>query len=57
MHVLIYVAGFLLWPILFGALAGRLLGVEVGRIRGALCGLAGVAAGAVMSNAVTGGVS
>jgi ubiquinone biosynthesis protein len=56
MHVLIYVAGFLLWPILFGALAGRLLGVEVGRIRGALCGLAGVAAGAVMSNAVTGGV-
>jgi ubiquinone biosynthesis protein len=56
MHVLIYVAGFLLWPILFGALAGRLLGVEVGRIRRALCGLAGVAAGAVMSNAVTGGV-
>jgi ubiquinone biosynthesis protein len=56
MHVLIYVVGFLSWPILFGALAGRLLGVEVGRIRGALCGLAGVAAGAVMSSAVTGGV-
>jgi hypothetical protein len=37
MHVLIYVAGFLLWPILFGALAGRLLGVEVGRVRGARC--------------------
>jgi ubiquinone biosynthesis protein len=56
MHVLIYVAGFLLWPILFGALAGRLLGVEVGPVRGALCGLAGVGAGAVMSNVVTGGV-
>ena len=56
MHVLIYVAGFLLWPILFGALAGRLLGVEVGPVRGALCGLAGVGVGAVMSDVVTGGV-
>jgi hypothetical protein len=33
MQVLIYVAGFLLWPILFGALAGRLLGVEVCPVR------------------------
>jgi ubiquinone biosynthesis protein len=54
-HVLIYVAGFLLWPILFGALARRLLGVEVGRVRRALSGLAGIGVGAVMSNAVTGG--
>jgi ubiquinone biosynthesis protein len=55
-HVLIYVAGFLLWPIVFGALAARLLGVEVGRVRGALSGLAGVGVGAVMSDTVTGGV-
>jgi ubiquinone biosynthesis protein len=55
-HVLIYIAGFLLWPILFGAVAGRLLGVEVGRVRGALSGLAGVGVGAVMSDTVTGGV-
>jgi hypothetical protein len=55
MHVLIYVAGFVLWPILFGALARRLLGVEVGRVRRALSGLAGIGVGAVMSNAVTGG--
>jgi ubiquinone biosynthesis protein len=54
-HVLIYVAGLVLWPIVFGALGGRLLGIEVGRMRGALCGLAGVGVGAVMSDAVTGG--
>jgi ubiquinone biosynthesis protein len=51
----IYVAGLIVWPIVFGALAGRLLGVEVGRVRGALSGLAGVGVGAVMSEAVTDG--
>jgi len=55
MHVVIYVAGFALWPVLFGALAARLLGVEVGLVRGVLSGLAGVGVGAAMSNAVTGG--
>jgi ubiquinone biosynthesis protein len=55
-HILIYVAGLVLWPVLFGAVAGRLLGVKVGPVRGALCGLAGVAVGSVMDNAVTGGV-
>jgi ubiquinone biosynthesis protein len=55
-QVLIYVAGFVLRPILFGALAGRLLGIQVGHARGALSGLAGVGVGAVMSDTVTGGV-
>jgi ubiquinone biosynthesis protein len=55
MHVLIYVAGYVLWPILFGVLAGRLLGVKVGRVRGALCGLAGLWVGSVLSSTVTGG--
>jgi ubiquinone biosynthesis protein len=54
-QILIYVAGLVLWPIVFGALAGRLLGIDVGRARGALSGLAGVGVGAVMSDAVTGG--
>jgi ubiquinone biosynthesis protein len=56
MHVLIYVAGYLGWPVLFGAVAGRLLGIKVGLVRGALCGLAGVGTGSVLDNAVTGGV-
>lgn len=55
-HILIYGAGFVLWPVVFGAVAGRLLGVQAGPVRGALCGLAGVAAGSAMDNAVTGGV-
>jgi len=54
-HALIYVAGLTLWPILFGALGRRLLGIEAGRMRAALCGLAGVGIGAVMSDAVTRG--
>lgn len=56
MHVLIYVAGYLGWPVLFGAVAGRLLGIKVGLVRGALCGLAGVGTGSVLDHAVTGGV-
>src|SRR6516162_9588595 len=56
MHVLIYVAGYLGWPVLFGAVAGRLLGIKVGLVRGALCGLAGAGTGSVLDNAVTGGV-
>jgi ubiquinone biosynthesis protein len=56
MHVLIYIAGFVLWPALFGALAARLLGIKAGYPRGGLCGLAGVGVGSVMSHVVTGGV-
>ena len=55
MHVLIYIAGFVLWPALFGAIAARLLGIKAGFIRGGLCGLAGVGVGSAMSSAVTGG--
>ena len=38
-HVLIYAAGFLLWPIVFGVAASRLLGIQVGRIQLAPSGL------------------
>ena len=54
--VLLYIAGFVGWPVLFGALAGRLLGIEVGRARGAVSGLVGIGVGAVGSDPVTGGV-
>jgi ubiquinone biosynthesis protein len=54
--IVLIIAGLLGWPVLFGALAGRLLGIDVGRIRGALSGLVGAGIGAVGSNVVTGGV-
>lgn len=52
-EVLVYLVGYALWPVVFGALAGRLLGIDVGRARGALCGLAGAAAGALVSDALS----
>jgi ubiquinone biosynthesis protein len=54
-HILIYVAGWVLWPVLFGAVAARLLGVKVGLVRGALCGLVGLGLGSAVSNPVSGG--
>lgn len=50
MGALIYVAGWTVWPLVFGSFAGRLLGVRIGRIRGALCGLVGAGVGALASN-------
>lgn len=50
MQVLVYIAGWALWPVIFGAFSGRLLGIRVGRIRGAACGLIGVGLGALASN-------
>jgi ubiquinone biosynthesis protein len=55
-HVLIYAAGFLLWPIVFGVTASRLLGIHVGRIQLALSGLVGMGVGAIGAAVVTGGV-
>jgi ubiquinone biosynthesis protein len=50
MRPLVYVAGWTLWPFVFGALAARLLGVRIGPVRIALYGLAGVCIGALASN-------
>jgi ubiquinone biosynthesis protein len=51
--VLIYVVGWALWPVVFGALAGRLLGIEIGRLRGMISGLVGVVIGALVSDAAS----
>jgi ubiquinone biosynthesis protein len=56
LQVLIYIAGFLLWPIVFGVVASRLLGIQVGRLRLALSGLVGIGVGAIGDSVVTGGV-
>jgi hypothetical protein len=53
--VLLDVAGLLVPPLLLGALAGRLLGIEVQRGPGALSGLAGSALEVATSEAVTDG--
>jgi ubiquinone biosynthesis protein len=50
MRVLVYIAGWALWPAVFGSFAGRLLGIQTGRVRGALSGLVGVGIGALASN-------
>jgi ubiquinone biosynthesis protein len=50
MQLLVYVVGWTLWPLVFGALAGRLLGVRLGPLRIIVCGLAGVCFGALASN-------
>jgi hypothetical protein len=54
---LLDVAGLLVPPLLLGALAGRLLGIEVQRGPGALSGLAGSALEVATSKAVTDGES
>lgn len=56
MKTALYAAGWIGWPLLFQALAGRLLGLEIGRFRGALSGLAGAAIGALVSSAFPRGV-
>jgi hypothetical protein len=40
-----WVAGLLLWPVVFRAGAHRLLGIPVGRISGTISGAAGLAIG------------
>ena len=47
-----YAAGWILWPLTFRAVAGRLLGVDVGRLRGLLSGLVGIATGYLAGRAV-----
>jgi ubiquinone biosynthesis protein len=50
MKALVYIAGWMLWPLIFGAVSGRLLGLRIGPLRGASCGLVGVGVGALASN-------
>jgi ubiquinone biosynthesis protein len=51
-HLLIYAAGWLLWPLVFSAIAGRFLGIQLGRVRAMASGLAGVAMGSLTSEAI-----
>jgi ubiquinone biosynthesis protein len=48
--VLLYIAGWALWPVVFASFAGRLVGIQIGPVRGALSGLVGVGIGALASN-------
>jgi hypothetical protein len=47
----IYVAGWVLWPLVFRSLAARMLGISVSRVRGVSAGLGGVAIGGFVSRA------
>src|SRR4051794_26453077 len=44
-HGLLVAGLWVLWPLVFGALAGPILGLRGSRVRGVLAGLAGVSAG------------
>ncbi|MGZ4306664.1 MAG: ABC1 kinase family protein [Solirubrobacteraceae bacterium] len=50
--IAVYAAGWILWPLTFRALAGRLLGIDLGRLRGLLSGLVGIATGYLGGRAV-----
>jgi ubiquinone biosynthesis protein len=50
--IAVYTAGWILWPLTFRALAARLLAIDVGRLRGLLSGLAGIATGYLAAGAV-----
>ena len=45
-----WVAGFVLWPLVFRAVARRLLGIPVGRVSGTLSGAAGIGFGYAASS-------
>jgi ubiquinone biosynthesis protein len=50
--VVLYAAGYVLWPLVLRAIAARVLGVRVGRISGTLSGVAGMALGSAASHLV-----
>src|SRR4051794_40742037 len=49
-HGLLVAGLWVLWPLVFGALAGRILGLRGSRVRGVLAGLAGASAGRVITS-------
>lgn len=53
--LLLYALLWVLWPLVFGAVAGRLLGIAISRVRGVASGLAGVGVGALVGDAVADG--